>query len=569
MRFIQKILLAFSVLMLIIAILIISNLNVSFKARKNMTILRNSDLQIEQLSQQAYQSFIKMDEHANEWVAHGVGKDRFGDQQLANTTFDQAKEGQLELDSTLSKLQSIVGPDLEPIVEKALQNAKTYKSYFQQVQTLNEIDHKNAEQIQFVDSRQASNELTGSLDQLKQIAESLIERHVDQILLLAKTNDLQMMLEGVAAILMWALLTLWVWRSTKPINKIAKQALAIASGDLTIERIVVRNKDEIGQLAEAFGLMTANLKTVLGHISKYSEQIAGFSQQVTSSAENASHDAYKVSNALQAIAKGSENQVQSIMETEKAMKEMAVGIHSVSDHSFGVSESSMETLTQAQHGTKAIQIAISRMNSINESVGKVMGKIIQLESHSQDIGHIIGFIKNIAAQTNLLAINAAIEASRAGEQGKGFSVVAAEVRKLSVQTAEFTREIAELINQVQTDTQITTGAMQEAIQEVESGISSVNYAGQAFHEIVKSAEKVSHKIQEVAAAAQEMASSSEEVNASVVEINSVVQSAYDNTRNVASTSEKQLNTMEALAISSEELSRISIELNVVVSKFKL
>ncbi|MCZ8514385.1 methyl-accepting chemotaxis protein [Paenibacillus filicis] len=496
--FMQKILLAFTALMFIIAILIVSNLNVSVKARNNMTVLRNSDLQIEQLSQQAYQSFIKMDEHANEWVGLGVGSDRFGDQQLYNDTFNQAQIGQLEVDSALAKLQTIVGTNQEPIVQQAMQNAQAYKTYFQQVQTLNEIDHKIAEQIQFVDSRKASNALTNSLDQLKQNAETRFNQHADQILSIAKANDLQMIVEGIAAVLLGALLTLWVWISTRPIGIIAKQAHAIASGDLTVESIVVSSKDEIGQLAASFGHMTMNLKTVLGHISNYSRQIASFSQQFALSAENATHDTLQISNALQAIAKGSEHQVRSMMETENAMKEVSVGSQRVAEHALDVSGSSVETLTQAQNGSTAIQSIISGMHGINDSVGKVDETIVNLVSHSQNIGQLIGMIKHLAVQTNLLALNASIEAARTGEHGKGFAVVAAEVRKLSAQTAEFTEKITELIDQVDTVIQIAAEAMREAMHEVESGIASVNHAGQAFHEIVRSAEGVSIDIREVA-----------------------------------------------------------------------
>jgi methyl-accepting chemotaxis protein len=502
-------------------------------------------------------------------VALGVGSDRFGDQKLYNDTFNQAQIGQLEVDSALAKLQSIVGPEEVPIVQQAMQHAQAYKTYFHQVQTLNEIEHKNAQQIQFVDSRKASNDLTNSLDQLKQNAETRFNRHADQIIFIAKANDLQMILEGIGAVLLGALLTLWIWISTRPINKIAKQAHAIASGDLTVESIVVRSKDEIGQLARSFGHMTVNLKTVLGHISIHSKQIAGFSQQFALSAESATQDTHAISNTLQAIAKGSEQQVRSMMETENAMKEVSVGSQRVAEHALGVSRASVDTLSQAQNGTIAIQSVVSGMHGINDSVGKVDETIVKLVSHSQAIGQLIGMIKHIAVQTNLLALNASIEAARAGEYGQGFAVVAAEVRKLSTQTAEFTEKIAELIDQVDTDAQIAAEAMREAIQVVDSGIASINHARQAFHDIVRSAEGVSVEIQEVAAIAQEMAASSEEVNASVAEIYSVVQAASANSRDVAGTSEKQLIVMETLAVSSEELKQISIELSEMAGRFKL
>jgi methyl-accepting chemotaxis protein len=220
----------------------------------------------------------------------------------------------------------------------------------------------------------------------------------------------------------------------------------------------------------------------------------------------------------------------------------------------------MDTLTQAQNGTTAIQSAVSGMHGINDSVGKVDETIIKLVSHSQAIGQL---------QTNLLALNASIEAARAGEHGKGFAVVAAEVRKLSTQTAEFTEKIAELIDQVDIDAQFAAAMMREAMEVVDSGIASVNHAGQAFYKIVRSAEEVSVEIQEVAAIAKEMAASSGEVNASVAEIYSVVQAASANSRDVAGTSEKQLIVMETLAVSSEELKQISIELSNMVGRFKL
>ena len=195
------------------------------------------------------------------------------------------------------------------------------------------------------------------------------------------------------------------------------------------------------------------------------------------------------------------------------------------------------------------------MRAIADSVGQTAKKVQELGKSSNQIGEIIGVIDDIADQTNLLALNAAIEAARAGEQGRGFAVVADEVRKLAERTSKATKEITQMIQNIQTETQSAVEAMQAGTQQVELGVESTTKAGTSLHEIITTSEQVGNMVMLIATAATEQASATDEINSNIEQIAKITQE----TATGANESAKAVH----------ELSNLATELHAIVSKFKI
>jgi methyl-accepting chemotaxis protein len=209
------------------------------------------------------------------------------------------------------------------------------------------------------------------------------------------------------------------------------------------------------------------------------------------------------------------------------------------------------------------------MSSISNTVNDLAKVIKGLGDRSQEIGQIVEVITGIAQQTNLLALNAAIEAARAGEHGRGFAVVADEVRKLAEQSAESAQQITNLIGTIQADTSTAVNVMDSTIQEVSSGIGVVNTAGEAFNRIENLINTVAKQIQEVSAASQQMSVGAMQVVKAIDEISDVSEKTAAGTQNVSAAAQEQLASMEEISASSSSLSKMATELQTLVSRFKV
>jgi methyl-accepting chemotaxis protein len=357
--------------------------------------------------------------------------------------------------------------------------------------------------------------------------------------------------------------------NSRPLLRLRDMANQVAEGDLSIEALTLNRKDELGHLANSIDKMVSNLRTLIYEVNQAAVQVAASSEELTASTEHATKATEQITATMQDVAIGAENQMKGILESERAIEDMATGIQKVAETSTVVSEASYEMEKQAEQGNVSIQEAIAQMNMIRTKVERSTGDFKLLEHRSQEIGQIVELITGIAAQTNLLALNAAIEAARAGEHGRGFAVVADEVRKLAEQSGNSAAQIANLIEVIQADTAKAVGTMDEIAHEVESGVSDVNIAGDAFQRILRSAKQVANQVQEVTAFSQEMSANAQIVAESVEQATQIAQSSANSAQNVAASSEEQLASVEEISASAESLSDMANELQLLVSRFKV
>ena len=362
--------------------------------------------------------------------------------------------------------------------------------------------------------------------------------------LMAQRNFLQMSVVIVAIMVLLLISTAIHFSTrtliTRPVDRIVASAERIAEGDLTIEAPVQSN-DEIGRLALAFNGMVYKLKEAMFQVNDTSNSVASASAQISASAEQ--------------MAAGAREQSSQTTQVAAAVEEMSATILENSRNAANTSETARQAKETAEAGYTVVNETIEGMKRIAEVVRQSATTVDALGESTSRIGNIVSVIDEIADQTNLLALNAAIEAARAGEQGRGFAVVADEVRALAKRTSDATKEIADMIRKIQDDTGGVVRTMRTGTEQVDDGIALADQAGRSLQEIVDKVDKVAGMIVQIAAATEEQSAASEEIASNVEEISLVTHQTAGATDQVAR--------------AAEELNRLTESLRELVNRFEL
>ena len=297
----------------------------------------------------------------------------------------------------------------------------------------------------------------------------------------------------------------------RPIAPVLERAKKIAAGDLTGGVLPVKSRDEFGQLTGAMNEMHQGLRSLVAAVSESANEVSKAATDIASSSEE--------------MSRGMGDQDLQIKQVASAIEKMSASIVEVVRKSGDAAGSANESGTVAQKGGEVVDQTIQGMNAINEAVTAGAAAVAELGKRGEQIGQIIEVINDIADQTNLLALNAAIEAARAGEHGRGFAVVADEVRKLADRTTKATDEIAGSIKAIQEETNEAVQRMDGGTDQVRSGVERATEAGESLKQIVNKAKEVSGMIQSIAAAAEQQSTASEEVSRSISSIQSIAAEA--------------------------------------------
>ncbi|MEJ8545647.1 methyl-accepting chemotaxis protein [Brevibacillus borstelensis] len=464
-----------------------------------------------------------------------------------------------------------VAPEEQTLLESLQRLNDQFKEKAAQVEKLMGTNEwEDAKRVALNDAIPVSREIRNLANLLVDNEKKLMEEETLQNSELVEQIRNTIELVSLAAIAAAIIVGFWLSRHiSRPIAQLTAAAERVAAGDLTVAIGRIKNRDELGKLAQAFTQMVQNLRTLVTEVVSNAEQVAASSEQLTASAEETTQATNQIASAIQGVAHGAEVQGRSVDDSVRLISEMNLGVQRVAETASTVAEVSIETSKETERGNEMIRKVIDQMQTISAAVAQTDQVVKRLGQRSKQIDEIIQVITDISDQTNLLALNAAIEAARAGEHGKGFAVVADEVRKLAEQSKNSAEQIANLIRQIQADTSHAVSAMEQGQKEVETGRVIVEETGVGFQRIFHSVEQTSTQIQEVTAVAEEMTASSEQIKASIEEMARIAEESAANSQNVASVSEEQLASMEEIAASAGSLEKMAEELRTLVSRFRV
>ncbi len=356
-----------------------------------------------------------------------------------------------------------------------------------------------------------------------------------------RTSFILMIALIVGALLLCAGLGLFIALSiSRPLNKVLEVLTKVAGGDLTA-RSGIDSGDEMGLLATEVNVTAEKLHDIVSHVVQNSTQVAAAANQLRAT-------------SIQ-IATGAEEVAAQSGTVATASEEMTATSTEIAQNCTMAFQGSQQANDAAVSGAAVVQESVAVMNRIAQRVKESAKTVESLGARSDQIGEIVGTIEDIADQTNLLALNAAIEAARAGEQGRGFAVVADEVRALAERTTKATKEIGQMIKAIQQATKGAVKAMDEGVHEVEKGTSEAARSGEALQAILIQINAVTAQVSQIATAAEEQTATTSEISNNIQQITEVVQETAQGAQESAS--------------AASQLSRLAEELQRLVGQFNL
>lgn len=376
---------------------------------------------------------------------------------------------------------------------------------------------------------------------------------------------------GVAAIIIILLGLIITKRITKRLNDFVVFIGELSKGNFSnkIPEVNLQDRSEFGLVSNALDLMTKSIVDLIKQLTHTSEQLLLSSEELTASTEQSADASNLVADSVTDVAQGADKQSLLSNTTSKSVEKMSNEIYNVSQNTNLVSELTDKAKVSVNEGEKAIDRSIEQMRIIEQKTDDTSSIICDLENKSKKIGQIIEVIESISSQTNLLALNAAIEASRAGEAGRGFSVVADEIRKLAEQSQSATEEITTIINDVQSKTKSAVMFMDESKKEVDTGTDVVNIAGQSFSEILKMVREISNQVYNVSNSINAITNEAKAAVTSINDIKNISTQVAEETQTISAAAEQQSASIHEIAESSKLLAKMSEDLSSVIRKFEV
>lgn len=352
-----------------------------------------------------------------------------------------------------------------------------------------------------------------------------------------------------------------------PILKLNKITKGISRGDLRETSESINTKDEMEQLYHSINVMTGSLRDIVKVIMNKSQTLLASAEEFNASTTEFSDSAENVSSAMERLQENNASQYNIVNESAEQIEQGLNMINDLSHKNKAIVSTVEKTANVAGEGQLTVENAVNQMNSILEASQRFQKLISNLSEKSNKIGTISGSITNIATKTNLLALNAAIEAARAGESGKGFSVVADEIRKLAEQVQSSTALISKLIEETQNETTFAVEEMKTFLEKINTGANAVSNAGEIFRNINAETKGIAEQIKSMSTFLEEVADRTIKINETMIQVQKVSDLTKSEINNISHDIKQQGTVTQEISAASESISKIAEELNSKVSDF--
>lgn len=464
---------------------------------------------------------------------------------------------------------------INPDTKKQLQNLKESQVQFEQtaqeiLTTYNQEDIKPSIELIRTKVRPANEGIQQAVNAIADFQKAEMEKTNSEATKITDTSSALILVIAILSTILAILISLFITRLiTVPVNKLATAAKSIAEGDLSQEDVDVRAKDEIGHLANSFNVMKRNLHSLINNVATNVEHTTAAAAQLSASTDQITISSEEVTKSIEITSEGASQSANIGRESATAMDETAHGVQRIAEATQLLNTKAVDTQMIATEGEKTLQTAENQMTVIQQSSDETSKRIKQLSAQSAEIENIIKVITDITEQTNLLALNAAIEAARAGEHGKGFAVVADEVRKLAEESKASARQIVELTTSIQLETKEVEKAISVTVHNVEEGVTFIKNAQVSFDSILQAIQEITAQIEDVSASTEEISASTEEVAASVSEIANAATTSAEQSEMIAASVEEQTATLQEINAVAKSLSEGAMTVQEEINKFKI
>ncbi|WP_342578186.1 methyl-accepting chemotaxis protein [Psychrobacillus sp. FSL K6-2843] len=408
------------------------------------------------------------------------------------------------------------------------------------------------------------------LGELKQIQQENMQKTREDLDTYQTKVNITIIILAIASIIIGVLVSHFISKGiSSPIRKVTEGLGEIADGNLNVEPIVIKNRDEVGAMALTFNKMTSDLQRIVSNVRDSSMQLAANAEELSASSEESLASSQMVAKSAEEQMAASEEQVKHLESSVRSMSEMQQGVEDISQNNNEMLQATDGVKKLVTKGSTVVSGVASQMNTIHETFKETTEIMNNMAKHSHEIQSITALITDISEQTNLLALNAAIEAARAGEYGKGFAVVAEEVRKLAEQSKNSASEIESMVKLIQSASTEAVKAITTGGDKVEDGLSKTTESLDVFNEIESSVEAVAEKVESVTTAIEQIKEMASSVTHNAQQVQGLASHAADGASDTSAATEQQLAANEEISTNAQTLATLAEKLQSEVSHFKI
>ncbi|CAM4206067.1 methyl-accepting chemotaxis protein [Lederbergia lenta] len=552
----QKMIFGFSLVIILVIILGIYNLSIIKANNRDAAKIANEELPMLMANEGLSYTMANRISTARGYVLYGGDyKDRF------NEYTEQGKQ----YEAIIRELGA--SEEFDRLMERTVKwremiSTDVFEEYDKGNQ---EIAMKNLEEAATV-----VRELMTSYDKLADNRRTSI-KEIEQEIVKSGEHTLRVVTIVTILVLVLSMVSALITSNTisKPLKIVMDRMKLVAGGDLSGEPLETRTKDEVGQLVVATNEMMSSTRGLLQQINEVSDSVTSHSEELTQTTDEVNTGSQQIATTMQDLAAGSEKQATNASDLSSMMGSFTTKVEAANNNGEQIRRYSSWVQEMTDEGSKLMKSSNDQMSKVNKIVLDAVEKVQGLDEQSQEISTLVSVIQDISAQTNLLALNAAIEAARAGEHGRGFAVVADEVRKLAEQVSVSVTEITGIVDSIQNESGNVAESLKAGYTEVELGGEQIKTTGETFAGISSAITEMANNINTVSTNLSDIAQQSQKMNSSIEEIAAISEESAAGVEQTSAASQQTSSSMEEVAGSSEQLAALAEELNRLVGQFKL